>query len=31
MINQIILDMLSDDEKKANFYMNELKKKFKDK
>lgn len=29
MFNQIILDMLSGDEKKANFYMNEMKKHFK--
>lgn len=31
MFNQIILDMLSGDEKKANFYVNELKKNFKNK
>lgn len=30
IFNQIILDMLSGDEKRANFYMNELKKKLKD-
>ncbi|MDR2948546.1 MAG: hypothetical protein LBV71_05005 [Prevotella sp.] len=30
MFNQIILDMLSEDEDKANFYMNEIKKNFND-